>query len=229
MYRMNDLNDVHGDVKAIIAVTAVVAAPKEVGIIQFGPDSSLADNLLDRLMTDVARFPFIDTAATLTDFFGKERIALAFPVEAESEATEPAAEDDAAAEGQTDQQAGGEADEWTGPKHSRAYAVLVDGEVAHLFLVTDEVVVVDGASDEPTNFDSFVFGFTDEELSDGAQSLSAALRAVTADDYLYRFAEGAQHAEPEIALNVFNPADTAHDSAFDHEGVTFSVISFCYE
>lgn len=229
MYRMTDLEGVHGDIKSIVAVTAIVAAPQEVGIIEFGPDSILADKLLDRLKVDVARFSFLDTAATLTDFFGPVRTALAFPTEPEGEATEPAAEGDAAVEEQTDQPASGDAVEWTGPKTSRAYAVLVDGELTHLFLVADDVVVVEGASGEPTNYDSLVFGFTDDELNDGAKTLSVALRAVTADNYLYRFAEGARSADPEDSLNVFDPDDVNHDAEFDHDGVTFSIVSFNYE
>jgi len=236
MYRMTDLNDQHGGVTNILAVAAIAqTTTQEVGVIEFGPDSRLADDLLERLKGDVSILPFLNVAATFTGFFGKERIANAFPSE-EPEAEAAAPEAGVEESEQTDQQGGGEAveatdqqagaetaDEVTGPQ-AKAYAVLVDGVVEHLFLVTGDIVVTDELSGLADGHGDYIFGFTSEELSEGPEALRVGLAAVYADDYLYRIVEGAKDADPQNALDVFETDEVDHREEFDHEGVTYSVI-----
>jgi len=235
MYRMTDLNDQHGGVKDILAVASIAeTTTQEVGVIEFGPDSSLADDLLERLKGYASSLPFLNVAATFSGFFGKERIANAFPYdepEAEAAAPEAGVEDaeqtdqQGEAEGeQTAPQAGAQADEVTGPQ-AKAYAVLVDGAVDHLFLVTDDIVVTGELSGSASGHGNYVFGFTSEELSEGPEALRIGLAAVYADDYLYRIVEGAKDAAPQNTLEVFEPQELEHHEEFEHEGVTYSVVS----
>jgi hypothetical protein len=225
MYSPRELNDEFGDVKQIVAVTAIVKV-KEVGIIEFGPGSRLADQLFDRVAADLARFPFVKAAATMVDFFGKERVALAFPDEFAGEAVETA---EAEPGEQSEHEGGGEAAEVTGPQNSKAYAVVVDSVVTHWLLVTDNVVVADEVSEATATRGFYVIGFSDEELQDGADALPPALRIACAGDYLYRFSEGGNADDPQRALDVFDPSDAVHDQEFEFQGVTYSVISFDYE